>query len=199
MREGLVSSKPKSPNADAGPSTRAVHAGELAHNAHDAITTPVVATATYVFADTNALRDHFEGRTDREEYGRYGNPTVRVAERKLAALDGAEAAALFSSGMAAVTTTLMALLKSGDHLVMTSDCYRRTRQFVLSFLARFGVTSTVVDSVDPVTMEKALQPGKTKVILSESPTNPYLRVVDLPGLAEVKRRFGSAKKGRNTT
>jgi cystathionine gamma-synthase len=188
-----VSQPPKPLDPKAALATTAVHAGELTRNAHDAITTPVVATATYVFEDTQALRDYFEGRSDREEYGRYGNPTVRVAERKIAALDGAEAAALFASGMAAATTTLLALLKAGDHLVMTADCYRRTRQFVNTFLTRFGVTTTTVEPGDPAAIERALVPGKTKVILSESPTNPYLRVADLPRLAEVKRRFGGAK------
>lgn len=179
------------PNASL--STRAVHAGEAAHKAHDAITTPVVNTSTYVFADTAALRDHFEGRVEREEYGRYGNPTVRIAERKVAALEGAQEAALFSSGMAAATTTLLGLLKAGDHIVMTSDCYRRTRQFILSFLSRYGITATLVEPDNLAALEAALVPGKTRVILTESPTNPYLRVVDLKRLAEIKRRFGTAK------
>jgi cystathionine gamma-synthase len=188
-----VSEKPKTLAPGTAPSTRAVHAGEQAHNPHDAITTPIVATATYVFADTAALRDHFEGRSEREEYGRYGNPTVRTAERKLAALDGAEDAAMFGSGMAAATTALLALLKSGDHVVMTSDCYRRTRQFIVGFLSRFQITATLVEPGELGALERALQPGKTKVILSESPTNPYLRVADLPKLAAIKRRFGGAK------
>ena len=188
-----MSEKPKTLPPDASPSTRAVHAGELRHNPHDAITTPIVSTATYVFASTEALHDHFEGRSEREEYGRYGNPTVRAAERKLAALEGAEDGAMFASGMAAATTALLALLKTGDHVVLTSDCYRRTRQFIVGFLARFGVTSTLVEPGDLGALERALQPGKTKVILSESPTNPYLRVVDLPRLAQISQRFGGAK------
>ncbi len=174
-------------------STRAVHAGEAERKAHDAVTTPISTTATYVFEDTAALRDHFEGRIEREEYGRYGNPTVRIAECKLAALDGAEEAAIFSSGMAAATTTLLGLLKAGDHVVMTSDCYRRTRQFVLTFLSRYGITATLVEPGDFAGLEGALIPGKTRVILSESPTNPYLRVADLRRLVEIKQRFGTAK------
>jgi cystathionine gamma-synthase len=188
-----VAHSPRQLPPNATLATRAVHAGEAAHKAHDAITTPVVNTATYVFKDTAALRDHFEGRVEREEYGRYGNPTVRIAERKIAGLEGAEDAAAFSSGMAAATTTLLGLLKAGDHIVMTSDCYRRTRQFILTFLSRYGITSTLVEPGDYAGLEAALVPGKTKVILSESPTNPYLRVPDLRKLAEIKRRFGSAK------
>jgi cystathionine gamma-synthase len=188
-----VSNKPRQLPPKVALSTRAVHAGEAAHKAYDAITTPIVNTATYVFADTSALRDHFEGRVEREEYGRYGNPTVRIAERKIAALDEAEDAVVFSSGMAAATTTLLGLLKAGDHIVMTSDCYRRTRQFILTFLSRYGITSTLVEPDDLSALEAALIPGKTKVILSETPTNPYMRVVDLARLADIKRRFGGAK------
>src|SRR5918911_3928810 len=125
--------------------TVAVHGGEPRRKAHDAVTTPIVCSATYAFADTAEIVRYFDGDLEREEYGRYGNPTVRTAERKLAALEGAEDAAMFASGMAASTTALLALLKSGDHVVMTSDCYRRTRQFIVSFLSRFGITSTLVE------------------------------------------------------
>jgi cystathionine gamma-synthase len=169
-------------------STLSVHGGERRQKAHDSITTPVIHSSTYVFKDTAELRDHFEGRSDREEYGRYGNPTVRTAEQKIAALEGAGDAALFSSGMAAVTTTLLGLLKSGDHVVMTSDCYRRTRQFVGVFLARYGIQQTLVEPGDFDALAKALIPGKTKLLISESPTNPYLRVCDLRKLAEVRDR-----------
>jgi len=168
--------------------TVAVHAGEKRKNAYDAISTPIVSSATYVFESTAELKDHFEGRIDREEYGRYGNPTVRAAERKIAALEGADDCALFASGMAAATHCLLALLKSGDHVVMTSDCYRRTRQFVGSVLGRYQVASTLVEPGDWAGLESAIRPGKTRLIVSESPTNPYLRVADLPRLAALRDR-----------
>lgn len=180
-------SQPRSP-APRGRSTLAVHAGQPRKKAHDAIATPIVASATYVFQDTAELREYFDGRIEREEYGRYGNPTVRTAERKLAALEGAEDCVLFGSGMAAATTTLLALLKSGDHVVMTSDCYRRTRQFISSVLARFQVTSTLVEPGDYAALESAIVPKKTRLLLSESPTNPYLRVADLTRLAAIRDR-----------
>jgi cystathionine gamma-synthase len=173
--------------------TACVHGGEPRRRAHDAVTTPIVCTATYTFASTAELCDHFEGRTDREEYGRYGNPTVRVAEDKLAALEGAQAAALFPSGMSAVTTTLFGLLKAGDHVVMTSDCYRRTRQFVTRILGRYGIDSTQVEPGDEVGLRAALRPGKTRVILAEAPTNPYLRVADLAVLAAARDACPGAK------
>src|SRR5689334_150890 len=100
--------------------TLCVRGGESRNKAFDSVTTPVVNSSTYTFENTAELVRYFEGQHDREEYGRYGNPTVRAAEEKLAALDCGDDAALFSSGMAAVTTTLLALLKSGDHVVLTS-------------------------------------------------------------------------------
>src|SRR5207248_2012118 len=77
----------------------------------------------------------------------------------------------------------------GDHVILTSDCYRRTRQFVRTLLSRFGVTHTLVDPGDPVALAAAVQPGKTRLIVSESPTNPYVRVADLRALARVRDRF----------
>ena len=173
--------------------TLSVHGGPPQPKAHDSVSTPITCTSTYVFRDTADLCDHFEGRSDREEYGRYGNPSVRAAEKKIAALDGATDAALFASGMAAVTTAVLALVKSGDHVVMTSDCYRRTRQFVGSFLGRFGVESSLVEPGDYAALEAAIQPGRTRLILSESPTNPYLRVADLPRLARIRDQARGVK------
>jgi cystathionine gamma-synthase len=168
--------------------TVAVHGGGKQKNAYDAISTPIVCSATYVFESTAELKDHFEGRINREEYGRYGNPTVQAAERKIAELEGAEDCALFASGMAAATNCLLALLKSGDHVVMTSDCYRRTRQFVSAVLGRYQVSSTLVEPGDWAALESAIIPKKTRLIISESPTNPYLRVADLPRLAALRDR-----------
>jgi len=172
--------------ADKDLGTLAVHGGEPRKKAQDAVTTPVVLSATYVFENTREIEKYFQGDIEREEYGRYGNPTVRAAESKLAALEGAEDAALFSSGMAAVTTALFELLKAGDHIVLTADCYRRTRQFVGRFLGKLGIESTLVQPGDDSALRGALSPGRTKVILSESPTNPYLRVANLCMLARAR-------------
>jgi cystathionine gamma-synthase len=180
------------PVAQAGLGTVAVQGGENHKKAYDAICTPIVCSATYVFGSTAELRDYFDGRIEREEYGRYGNPTVRTAERKIAELEGAEDCALFASGMAAATNCLLALLKSGDHVVLTSDCYRRTRQFVASVLARYGVSSTLVEPGDYAALEAAIH-SKTRLMLSESPTNPYLRIADLPRLAAIRDRHPGVK------
>jgi cystathionine gamma-synthase len=173
-------------------STRVVHAGEKRVKPHHAIATPIVQSSTYTFENTRDLIDYMEAKmwgdeTEREEYGRYGNPTIATAEAKLANLDSGEDACLFASGMAAVTTTLLSLLSAGSHVIMTDDCYRRTRQFITKFLARYGVEATQVPMGDYGAMEAAIRPN-TKVILSESPTNPYLRVLDLEKLAAIAKK-----------
>lgn len=177
-----------------GPSTAAVHAGRRAANPYHSLTEPVVQTATYTFEDTADLCAFQEARLwgaagDRIEYGRYGNPTVAACEARLAALDHGEAAILFASGMAAVTSVLLAMLPTGAHIVIGDDCYRRTRQFCLTFLKRLGITTSVVPMGDLDALEAAIQPN-TRLIISESPTNPYLRVVDLVRLVEIARRHG---------
>jgi cystathionine gamma-synthase len=164
--------------------TLAVRGGEPRKHAYDALTMPIVCTSTYAFADTRALLDHNEGRSYAREYGRYGNPTVDMAECKLAALDGAQAAVLFPSGMNAVTTLLLALLRPGDRVVVTSDLYRRTRQFVVTVLARFGIAHTFVEPGDYAAAEAAIALPDTRLFLSEAPSNPYLRVIDVARIAE---------------
>jgi cystathionine gamma-synthase len=176
-----------------GGSTRAVHAGAPRRKAHNALTTPVVQTATYTFNDTQDLIDFMESKTwgdghDREEYGRYGNPSVSAVERRLAALDGAEDAVLFSSGMSAITSLLLTVLPTGSHIIMTADCYRRTRQFCQTFLARLGIETTVVACGDYDAIEAAIVPRKTRFIISESPTNPYLRIADIERVAAIGKR-----------
>ncbi|MCC7446352.1 MAG: PLP-dependent transferase [Anaerolineae bacterium] len=177
-----------------GINTLSVHGGDDRPRAHQSIPMPIIQTATYAFADTADLVNFMQQKTwgngveGREEYGRYGNPTVRAVETKVAALDGAEDAVLFSSGMAAITSLLLASLPTNAHLVMTDDCYRRTRQFCLTFLKRLGIETTVVPMGDYDALEAAIIPKQTRFIISESPTNPYLRVVDLERVANIAKR-----------
>ena len=127
-----------------GPSTLAVHGGEVRPKPAHALATPIVQTATYTFASTQELKDHFDGKIERVEYGRYGNPTQRIAEAKLAALEGAADCLLFASGMGAMTTALFAMLSRGTHVVVTDDSYRRTRQFLNQTLSRYGIEVSTV-------------------------------------------------------
>jgi cystathionine gamma-synthase len=182
-----------------GEGTRAVHGRVRARKAkaHHALTTPIVQTATYTFENTADLVAYMEakmwgGLEGREEYGRYGNPTVAVVEERIAALEGGDAALLFPSGMAAITNVLLTILPTGSHIVFTDDCYRKTRQFCGTFLARLGIESTQVPMGDYAALEDAIQPN-TRLIISENPTNPYLRVVDLERLGEIARRHRRVK------
>lgn len=173
-------------------STDAVHAGIDRGRAHHTLTPSIAQTATYTFENTATLERYMRGEDpdpEREEYGRYGNPTVRELERRVAALEGAEDAVAFPSGMAATSSALLALLKAGDHIVLFRDCYRRTRQLVTQTLLRFGIEHTVVDAGDLVGMEAALRPN-TRLVVTESPTNPLNFCVDLEKLASIVKSKG---------
>lgn len=191
--DAINGTAPAPSGAKAG-STQAVHAGERRYRAHDSLTVPIVQTSVYTFANTGALVDFLEERMfwdepEREEYGRYGNPTVRAVEAKIAALEGGQDAILVASGMAAVTSTLLLMLNSGDHLILTNDCYHSTLEFCRKFLPRFGIESTVVPCGDFAALEAAIRPN-TKLIFSESPTNPFMRCLDFPRLVEIARGHG---------
>jgi len=168
-------------------STLSVAGGQQKPNPNHTLTTPIYQTSTYTFEKTAELHDFFQGKSDRiAEYGRYGNPTQKVAEEKLSALENAEASLLFSSGMSAITTAIFALCKQGDHILITSDSYRRTRQFVRTVMPKFGVEFTMVEP-DAASIETAIK-KETKLIITEAPTNPYLRVPDLEAVVEVARK-----------
>ncbi len=172
-----------------GASTLAVHAGELRQKAVNAITDPIVCAATYTFESTQAVIDFLEQKQDREEYGRYGNPGEKVVERKLAALEGGEDTILYASGMAAIVGLLMAKLNAGDEVVFFDECYHRSREFCTKHLARFGVVTRQVKTCDFEAMAAAIN-SRTRLLVSESPTNPHLSVVDLERFADIGRRHG---------
>ena len=171
---------------DVSQKTLAVHGGEPRTYPYDALAAPITQTATYSFADTAELIAYFEGRKDREEYGRYGNPSVRLVEEKVAALERTDDAVAFASGMAAVTSTILALVQSGSHVILFADCYRRTRQFVTTFLDRFGVSNTLVPPAEVKALRDAIRP-ETRLLIAEAPTNPYQTVPDLEEVAEICR------------
>lgn len=170
-----------------GVGTCAVHGGEHRRFHGDAITVPIYQTSTYVFRDTQELVDFKEGRVDKGEYGRYGNPTIRATEHKLATLEGTDDALLYASGMCAITSLLLTILRTGQHLIITSDSYRRTRQFCKGMLRQLGIETSVVPPGQPGAIEAALQPN-TRLLFSESPTNPYLYVNDLEQLVSLAKR-----------
>ncbi len=167
--------------------TRAIHAAESKKKYADSITTPIIQSSTFVFENAQRIEDYTQHGKEHYEYGRYGNPTVQIAERRLADLEGAEDGIAFSSGMSAITTTILSLVKAGDHIVFTDDSYKKTLEFCNTFLKNFHVDCTVVPFGDYEAIEGAINQN-TRFIFSESPTNPYLNIFDLVKLKEIADR-----------
>jgi cystathionine gamma-synthase len=173
------------------PATVAIHGTGKIRKAYHAVSTPIVQTSNYSFDSTSEVLDFMtakaQGRIIREhEYGRYFNPTQQEVERKLAAIEGAERAITFSSGMSALILAVLAYVKKGGHVVFTSDCYRQTRDFANNWLTKFGIESTFVDQTADA-IEQAIRPN-TNLIFTELPTNPFLRVIDLVAVVKVAKR-----------
>jgi cystathionine gamma-synthase len=168
-------------------STRAIHAGEPRRKYADSLTTPIVQTSTFTFKNSKAIEDYTKKGKEHFEYGRYGNPTAKIAEARLADLEGAEDCVVFSSGMSAITTTILSLVRSGDHIVITDDSYKKTLEFCRSYLKQFGVECTIVPFGDYEVLEKAIKKN-TRFIFSESPTNPYLNIFDLIKIKKIAVR-----------
>lgn len=186
--------EPKQPETNGGfkgLSTQAVHAGEPRRQYMDSITTPIVMTSSYTFTDMQDVLDYVTKKVDRFEYGRYGNPTTATVIKKLRALENADDAEVFDCGMTAVSCTLLGLMKTGEHVVITDDAYKKTLMFCEKVLPRFGIKATVVKMGDYTQMEDVLKknPG-TRVVLSESPTNPYLNIADMDILSGLKAQYG---------
>jgi cystathionine gamma-synthase len=169
-------------------STRAIHAGEPRRKYADSLMTPIIQTSTFTFKNSKHIEDYTKKGKEHFEYGRYGNPTSQIAEKRLADLEGAEDCVVFTSGMSAITTTILTLVRSGDHIVITDDSYKKTLEFCRSYLKQFGVECTIVTFGDYKVLEKAIKKN-TRFIFSESPTNPYLNVFDLVKIKKIADKY----------
>lgn len=169
------------------PQTRAIHAGEPPkHGVGAPVTSAIVRSSTFTLASTEELRLWAEGKSKAFMYTRDGNPTLAMAEKKLAALEGAEDAVVTSSGMAAITSTLLAFLANGDEIISTSEIYGGAYRLMRDIFPRFGITVRHVDS-SLQGLESLVTP-KTKVLYVETPTNPTLYLVDLRKAAAFARK-----------
>src|SRR5437763_3201334 len=160
-----------------GPATELIHAGEVDRAAVAPLTTPIYETTTFVFDSAAEVVAYNEGRSTKHLYSRYTNPTVIAAEQKLAALDGAERALLFSSGQGATSTILLAHLQAGDEIVCSAAIYGGTLHLLEDVLARFGVTPRFV-SLEQLANPASVIGERTRVVWFESPINRTLRCVD---------------------
>jgi O-succinylhomoserine sulfhydrylase len=145
---------------------------------------PIFATSSYVFDSAAQAAARFAGDTPGNVYSRYTNPTVRIFEERLAALEGAEAAVGTASGMAAILSTAMALLKSGDHVVCSRDVFGTTTNLFGKYMAKFGVEMTFVPLLDAEGWRNAMR-SNTAMLFIETPSNPLCEVADIGAMAEL--------------
>jgi len=175
---------------DKGFSTKAVHAGDKRGSSTGAVVEPIYETSVFAFSSTKQLVDVMSEKAEGYVYTRYGNPTTRSVENKMAELEQSEDAAVFSSGMAAIATTFFTLVSSGDHVVSTRDLYGGTLEFFNKVLPKFGVEATLVEATDLDEIRSATR-SNTKVIYAETPTNPTLKVADLSAVAKIGKEKGA--------
>ncbi len=171
------------------PATDLIHAGETDLGTAVPLTTPIYETATFVFENTQEVVAYNEGRSSKYLYSRYANPTVVSVERKLATLDRAETALLFSSGMGATATILMTHAKAGDEIVCSAAVYGGTLHLLNDLLTRFGVIARFV-SLEELARPDSVIGARTRILWFESPINPTLRCVDIRPIAEACRKRG---------
>ncbi len=180
--EGEEAMKPRNRR----PETAAVHGASDLEKKNGPVATPIFQTSTFEVTDN----DEQIRVTDTDRYyTRWGNPTNTVAEQTVAAIEGVEAARTFASGMGAITTTILALLKAGDHIVAQRDVYGGVTKFFSQWLPRVGIETTFVDTTDYEQHAGAIRPT-TKLLYLESPTNPALRVVDMKKVSALAKQHG---------
>ena len=161
--------------------TRAIHAGQDPDPTYGSLATPIYQTSTFCFDDVQDGIDKFNGTKSGYVYSRGGNPTVNPLEKKLAAIEGGEACVVTGSGMGAVGSVMLGILRAGDHVVYGNCVYGCTDVVIHEMLTRFGVEVTPVDTTDLESVSAAIRPN-TRMIYFETPTNPTMRVTDIAGI-----------------
>jgi len=169
-----------------GRGTQAIHSGELEHGSGGPVTAPIFRTSNFAFANAAEMKRWAEGKSKAYIYTRYGNPTLAVAEAKIAALEGGEAALVTASGMAAISSALLAVLGSGDEVIATRQLYGGTYRLMRDILPRLGIGVSYVEN-DLEGAEKLIH-SRTRALYVETPTNPTLRLVDLRKAAALARK-----------
>src|SRR3954462_15561379 len=185
---GPMSKSPAS-TASYRPETRLVHSGTL-RSQYGETSESLFLTQGYVYNSAEECEARFKGEDPGFIYSRYSNPTIDMFERRMIELEGAEAARSTATGMAAVTTAILAPLRAGDHLVASKALFGSCLYVVQDLLPRYGIETTLVDGFDLDQWQRAMRPN-TKSLSLESPTNPTLDVLDIPGIAEIAHSGGA--------
>ncbi|MFZ9913186.1 MAG: trans-sulfuration enzyme family protein [Ilumatobacteraceae bacterium] len=168
---------------DQEPETKAVTAGR---DASGALSPALWASSTWDTTDVDGTNAGAKSVHASGFYSRYGNPTVQSFEHAIAELEGTEAALAFGSGMGAIASTIFALCSTGDHIVAQRNCYGGTLAFLDGPCKRMGIDVTYVDGRNASEFVAAVRPGKTMLVMAETPTNPHLDIVDLAALGAIK-------------
>ncbi len=172
------------------PATRLVHGGTM-RSQFGETSEALFLTQGYVYGSMEEAESRFKGETPGFLYSRFSNPTVAMFERRMAELEGAEAARATASGMAAVTASVMGQVKAGDHIVAAKALFGSCRYVVEDLMPRFGVACTLVDGTDLAQWKAAMRPN-TKVLFLESPTNPQLEIIDIAAVADIAHAGGAS-------
>ncbi len=172
-----------------GHGTRAAHSGDQPDRFLGAVSPPIFEASLFTYPDFDALGAGLRRERGTYVYTRVSNPTIELAEAKLAALEEAEAALFFSSGMAAISSVILAHVKQGDHVVCVRSAYGVTRALLNGWLPKFGVTTSYVDGKDPQAVREAIRP-ETRVIYLESPTSLTFELQDIEQIAMYARQSG---------
>jgi cystathionine gamma-synthase len=182
---------------DPGLSTLAAWGGEQHPHGYGAAQVPIVQSAPFAYPDVAHWRAVIDGDAKGDIYSRSTNPTLAVFEEKARLLEGGEAATSFASGMAAISNTLFAILRPGDHIVSVKDAYGGTSRIFLEMLKPMGVTVTLVDTDDAAAMEAAVRSG-CRLVYAETPTNPTLKIIDLARMSAAAKSVGALLMVDNT-
>jgi cystathionine beta-lyase/cystathionine gamma-synthase len=167
--------------------TTAIRAGRSANGT--SLAPPLWGSSVWTSPSLDHARKAAVGARAACFYGRFANPTVSAFEEAIATLEGAEAALAFASGMGAVSAVILALCSAGDHVVAQRQIYSGTQMFLQTAAARFGIETTFVDGSEPGAFAAAVRPGKTMLILAETPANPLMSLVDLDELGAIMGPF----------
>ena len=179
------------------PATELIHHVEGVGRDAEPLTTPIYETTTFLFQNAEEVRAYNEGKSSKYLYSRYANPTVTPVEQKIAALEGAEAALVLSSGQAATSTALMALTASGDEVVCSAAIYGGTLHLLADLLSKFGIKPRFV-SLEQLARPETIFSDTTKLVWFESPINPTMRCVDIAAVAAACKARGVISAVDNT-
>lgn len=172
------------------PATLAIHGNEINKGKTESVSIPMSHTTTYVFPNSKEVEEFIiDGKREKYCYARYGNPAQTILQERFALIENSEDSLFFASGMAAITSAIMATVEAGDEVITIPALYGNTRNFLVDEIQKFGVSTKIVSREELYNLENIVSEN-TKLIYFESPTNPNLQLVDLKKVADQAKKLG---------